>query len=157
MPSPNNSGVTERLYFWNRKLHYYAGLYLLFFVWLFAVSGLVLNHPKWEFAFFWPSRQQERFEQRVQLAAGAQDADQARNLMQQLSISGEIGWAAPRQRPGRFEFRVTRPGRMITVVADTTTGVASVDRISVNGWGVVNMLHSFTGSAGAAPKPHAIR
>jgi len=30
---------------WNRKLHFYTGLFLLFFLWLFAFSGLLLNHP----------------------------------------------------------------------------------------------------------------
>ena len=40
---------------WNRKLHYYVGLYLLTFVWLFAVSGLIINHPGWAFADFWPN------------------------------------------------------------------------------------------------------
>jgi hypothetical protein len=39
---------------WNRKLHYYLGLYFLFFVWLFALSGLLLNHS-WTFAGFWPN------------------------------------------------------------------------------------------------------
>jgi len=28
---------------WNRKLHFYTGLFLLFFMWLFAFSGLLLN------------------------------------------------------------------------------------------------------------------
>jgi hypothetical protein len=37
---------------WNRRLHYYLGLYLLFFCWLFAFTGLVLNHPRWAFAQF---------------------------------------------------------------------------------------------------------
>ena len=41
---------------WNRRLHFYLGLYLLFFIWLFALTGLLLNHPKWSFADFWPMR-----------------------------------------------------------------------------------------------------
>ena len=35
---------------WNRKLPFYAGLFLLFFLWLFAFSGLILNNPTWSFA-----------------------------------------------------------------------------------------------------------
>ena len=36
---------------WNQKLHIYLGLYFLVFLWLFAVSGLLLNHG-WQFAEF---------------------------------------------------------------------------------------------------------
>ena len=32
---------------WNRKLHYYLGLYFLFFLWLFSLTGLMLNHQQW--------------------------------------------------------------------------------------------------------------
>ena len=38
----------------------------------------------------WPQRKQERFEQRGQLAAGASGIDQAKILMRQLGITGEI-------------------------------------------------------------------
>lgn len=37
---------------WNRKIHIYLGLYFLFFLGLFSISGLVLNHPQWAFAQF---------------------------------------------------------------------------------------------------------
>src|SRR5262245_57781806 len=50
---------------WNRKLHYYAGLYLLLFLWLFAFTGLLLNHS-WQFAEFWPQRKQSTVERVVQ-------------------------------------------------------------------------------------------
>ncbi len=32
---------------WNRRLHYYLGLYFLFFLWLFSATGLMLNHQQW--------------------------------------------------------------------------------------------------------------
>ena len=34
---------------WNRKLHFYTGLFLIVFLWLFAFTGLLLNHPTWMF------------------------------------------------------------------------------------------------------------
>ena len=46
---------------WNRKLHFYAGLFLLFFMWLFAFSGLVLNHPTWSFAESWTNRKETNY------------------------------------------------------------------------------------------------
>jgi hypothetical protein len=50
---------------WNRKLHFYAGLFLLFFLWLFAFSGLLLNHPSWSFAEFWNNRRQTNYEREI--------------------------------------------------------------------------------------------
>ena len=43
---------------WNRRWHTWMGLFLLLFLWLFAVSGLILNHPNWKFAQFWQARQE---------------------------------------------------------------------------------------------------
>jgi len=137
---------------WNRKLHYYCGLYLVLFLWLFAVSGLLLNHSKWRSANFWSERKQEREERKVQLVTGVSDLEQAKNLMRQLPVAGEIEWTAPQQPPGRLEFRVARPGRIVTISADASTGVASVESITVNGWGIVNMLHSFTGVRSGRPE-----
>ena len=38
---------TKRLETWNRTFHFYLGLYFLFFLWLFSLSGLMLNHGQW--------------------------------------------------------------------------------------------------------------
>ena len=48
MPS-SASGARRLLTFetWNKKLHYYLGLYFLLFLWLFSFTGLLLNHPRW--------------------------------------------------------------------------------------------------------------
>ena len=32
---------------WNRRIHIWFGLYMLLFLWVIAVSGLVMNHPDW--------------------------------------------------------------------------------------------------------------
>ena len=64
------SSATNRFGVWNRKLHYYLGLYFLFFLWLFALSGLLLNHSSWTFAQFWPNRQVSTFERRDPAPAG---------------------------------------------------------------------------------------
>ena len=58
----NKRSVVDAFLVWNRRVHFYLGLYLLFFTWLFAFTGLLLNHPRWEFAQFWPSRIQSTAE-----------------------------------------------------------------------------------------------
>src|SRR5260370_22215277 len=88
--------LTDAFARWNRKLHYYAGLYLLFFVWLFAFTGLLLNHPQWSFAQFWDSRRQTSYEREIAAPVGGSDLAQARNIMDQRGLSGEVDWNRPR-------------------------------------------------------------
>jgi hypothetical protein len=129
----------------NRRLHYYIGLFLLLFVWLFALTGLLLNHPDWKFADFWPSRRQSAFERRIVPPPAGTDLEQARNILQQLGLAGEIEWTAARADSTRLNFRANRPGHMVEIAADLAGGSARIQRIDVNGWGVMRILHTFTG------------
>jgi hypothetical protein len=145
-PDKSCTGVRSRRFeIWNRKLHYYLGLYLLLFLWLFAFTGLLLNHPKWEFAKFWPQRKESTFVRPIETPSAAEDFAQARDLMRQLQLSGELDWITPKQEPGRLDFRVSKPGRIIDVRTDLVQREAAVSRIETNGWGVIRMLHTFTG------------
>jgi hypothetical protein len=135
---------------WNQKLHIYLGLYFLVFMWLFAVSGLLLNHS-WRFAEFWPQRQQTNREQRVTMPNADVDLLRARDLMRQLDLAGEVEWTATRPAPQRFEFRVQRPGRTVDVRVDAEKQIATIQDIRVNGWGIFRTLHTFTGTRANAP------
>jgi hypothetical protein len=135
----------ELLKRWNCKLHYYLGLYLLFFVWLFAFTGLLLNHSQWKFAEFWDSRQETAGETDIVAPPVAADLAQARDLMRQLGIHGEIDWTTTRSDPNRFEFRASRPGHIFEIKADLARLKAAVKRIDLNPWGVMRILHTFTG------------
>lgn len=135
---------------WNQKIHIYLGLYFLVFLWLFAVSGLLLNHG-WKFADFWPQRQETKREQQVAPPNAGADLQRAHDLMRQLGLSGEVEWTAARPAPERFEFRVQRPGRTVDVRVNVATQTAAVQEIRVNGWGALRMLHTFTGTRANAP------
>jgi hypothetical protein len=131
---------------WNRRLHYYLGLYLLVACWLFALTGVLLNHPTWEFARFWPQRTQMRVERPFTGSEGTTDLDRARDLMRQFELVGDVQWptrqaavAAP------FSFQVVRPGHATDVQADMATGRAIVHRNTYNTWGVLHTLHTFSG------------
>lgn len=130
---------------WNRRFHYYLGLYLLFFIWLFAFTGLLLNHPRWEFAQFWPKRVQTIIEHRFQVPPVTSDLERARDLMRQIGIAGEIQWPTAQAAGGPFTFQVSRPGLVIEVKADLQSGRATLQRNDVNAWGVMHVLHTFTG------------
>lgn len=121
------------------------GLYFLFFLWLFAFTGLLLNHPGWSFAEFWPNRKQSSFERQIQPPPSGGDLDRAKSLMRQLGIAGEIEWTTTRSDPNAFDFRVSRPGHVFEVKADFARNRAAVQRIDLNVWGVMHVLHTFTG------------
>ena len=97
---------------WNRKLHYYLELYFLFFLWLFALSGLLLNHGVWAFAQFYPNRRVSALERTIDTTPSASDLDQARSVMRQMGIEGEIAWTEARSHPARLDFNVSQPGRV---------------------------------------------
>lgn len=130
---------------WNRKLHYYVGLYLLFFLWLFAFTGLLLNHPSWTFAEFWTNRKESSYERQIQPSPPSGDLVQARGIMRQLAIDGEIEWTDTGSDPNRFNFRVARPGHIFEIKTDTLQNRASIQRIDFNLWSIARVLHTFTG------------
>lgn len=138
-------GSADVFLVWNRRLHYYLGLYLLFFCWLFVFTGLLLNHPRWEFAEFWPNRIQRTTEHQFQVPTARTDVERARDLMRQFAIEGEIQWPATRAADRPFTFQVSRPGLIIEVKADLKSGHATLQRNQLNAWGVMHLLHTFTG------------
>jgi len=139
-------GALESFLVWNRRVHFYLGLYLLFFTWLFAFTGLLLNHPRWEFAQFWPDRVQSTTEHALEPMTAVADIDRARDVMGQLGMSGEVQWPASQPANGPFTFQVNRPGAIVDVKADLQAGLATVQRTELNGWGVLHVLHTFTGA-----------
>jgi len=132
---------------WNRKLHFYSGLFLLFFVWLFAFSGLILNHPAWSFAESWNNRKETNYQREI-TALGPElkgDLGQAREIMRQVGIEGEILWTTTRTDADQFEFQVRRPGHFFFIKANLAQKRVAVRQADVNLWGVIKVLHAFTG------------
>lgn len=139
---------------WNRKLHFYSGLFLIFFLWLFAFSGLLLNHPAWTFHEHWKNRQETTYERSIR--APGPDARgnlaQARDIMGQLRLTGDILWTTTRTDPGLLEFQVRRPGHFFFIKANCIQGSATVRQADVNIWGVMKFLHVFTGNVADDPR-----
>lgn len=131
---------------WNRRIHFYLGLYLLFFLWLFSFTGLLLNHPRWTFADFWPDRHQTSFELPIQAVPPGGDLVQAEDILRQLGVRGEIEWTHTRADASHLDFRASRPGHIFEIKADLQRGRAAIQRIDLNAWGVMRILHTFTGA-----------
>src|SRR5678815_5042365 len=144
---PTAARFRVRLERWNRKLHYYAGLFLLFFLWLFAVTGLVLNHPTWSFAESWTKRTETNSERAITALSPELRGDlaQAREILRQLGIEGEILWTTTRTDASQFDFQVRRPGHFFFLKADFAKKLVSVRQSDVNLWGVIKVLHTFSG------------
>jgi len=133
---------------WNRKIHYYLGLYFLFFLWLFLLTGLMLNHGRW-FAVA-NQRVETKYEQSVEVPAEIGDVDRARDLARQLNLKGELDLPAS-QPPGRFDFNVARPKDASQVRVDLTQKRAFVDHFDNGAWAAFRIFHTFSGSRYNAP------
>ncbi len=124
---------------WNTKLHIYVGLFSLLFLWLFGVSGVVINHPLW----FGSQPTRSELEQPVELPSGTDDQATAEALLGQLGIDGEIIFMIP--KPDHLLFRVNRPNRRIVVDVDRLSRTAVVRTAVPNASGVLLSLHTATG------------
>jgi hypothetical protein len=137
----------KRFEIWNRKIHYFLGLYFLFFVWLFAFSGLLLNHMDWKAFEFWENRKESKDERNITSPPAGNDLAQAHDILRQLGLEGEVDWTSSRGDDNRLDFRVTRPGHVIDIKADFEQGKARIKRIDYNAWGLMRTLHTFTGAS----------
>ena len=147
--SPRASQLRAGFERWNRKFHFYAGLFLLFFMWLFAFSGLLLNHPTWTFPESWNNRKETNYVREI-TPLGPEvkgDLGQAREIMRQLEIEGEILWTTTRTDPNQFDFQVRRPGHFFFFKADLGQKRVTVRQAEVNQWGVIKVLHVFSGAS----------
>src|SRR6202171_1954093 len=142
MPPPvSASAVLEK---WNRKLHCYLGLYLLFFLWLFLRTGLILNHGQWKLAQAAAQRRETRHEWLIHPPSGNTDVDRARDLMRQLHLVGEVDLPAAGQPPGHFDFNVGRPKDASSVRVDLVERKASIQHFENGGWAVFRLFHTFS-------------
>ena len=150
----NGARLRAGLERWIRKLHFYSGLFLIFFLWLFAFTGLLLNHPTWTFHENWKNRKETNYERAIAAPGPGVRGDlaQARDILGQLGIDGEILWTTTVTDPSRLEFQVRRPGHFFFIKADWTQGSATVRQADVNLWGVMKNLHTFDGNVADDPR-----
>ena len=135
---------TKRLEAWNRKLHFYLGLYFLFFLWLFSLTGLMLNHGQWPVSLAADERTEQRLERTIEAPVGATDAERVRHVMTQLGLVGEIDM--PVQRPGEMTFNTSRPSDSSQVRVDLAENRATVRQFTNSHMARFRILHTFSGS-----------
>lgn len=152
----SSSDVTRRLgsglEAWNRRVHYFLGLYFLLFIWLFSFTGLLLNHPRWRVSRI-PNDANPVYEQAIQSPSGATELARAQDVIRQLGLRGEIDWPASRQ-PDRLDFDVVYPRQAAQVRVDLRTLRATVRKIDRPLWPALTISHTFSGSRYNAPATH---
>jgi hypothetical protein len=130
---------------WNRKVHFYLGLYFLFFLWLFSLTGLMLNHGQWLISMAANERQETRYERSIQTPAGATDAERVSDVMRQLDLKGEIDLPAT-VPAGQLAFNVSRPRDASQVRVDLAQNRASIQHFDNSKWAAFRIFHTFSGS-----------
>ena len=130
----------KRLEAWNRRIHYYLGLYFLFFLWLFALTGLMLNHQQWFRDLY--ERRESSSERSIESPLGQTRLEHTRDVMRQLGLRGEIDWPVS-QSVGHLDFSVARPNGAAQVRVDLNAKRASVKEFKNGGWHAFQIFHTF--------------
>lgn len=125
---------------WNKKVHIYLGLCMLLFLWVFAISGLFLNHPKW----FGSRPERATIERPVEMPGEGDPLAKAQRLMVQLDLVGEAIFRGA-QKEGQFVFIAMRPDERTFVNVDLETSVAKVTHVTGNFGQMMGNLHTFSG------------
>jgi hypothetical protein len=128
---------------WNRKLHYYLGLYFIFLLWLFSLTGLMLNHQQWFRNLY--ERRETSYDVTIEKPAGETTDAHTRDLMRQLNLRGEVDWPAA-QPVGHIDFTVSRPDGAAQVRVDLNAKAAYVKEFENGHLHTFQVFHTFSGS-----------
>ena len=127
-----------------RDLHLYAGLFASPFVLLYAASAILLNHA-W---LPWGGRRaaaEPPREVRVAVRDSEDGLAVARQVREQVGLSGEIGFVRRKAGSPRVSFPVEAPGRVTEVRVDLDSGTARVERRDTGAWDALVWLHTMPG------------
>lgn len=134
------------LYRWLRDLHLYLGLFISPFVLLFALSVFYLNHAK-----LIPGERPAHTYSDLAIPEGfdrlkgIEAIEQAKTLLPQVGVTGEIGFL--RYNPGehRLTFPVSKAGSEATVDVDLDARTAVVKRRAMSVFESLSYLHKMPG------------
>ena len=146
----NRGGFIGVIESWNRRLHYYVGLYVVLFLWLFSFTGLLLNHPRWTLSRI-PNNPNPVYERTIAPPAGETDLARANDVIRQLGLRGEIDWPQASAAPGTLELNLAYPKQASQVRVDLALNRATVRQVQRSFWSVLRISHTFSGSRYNAP------
>jgi hypothetical protein len=133
---------SKSLYLWIRDLHLYFGLFISPFILIFAATTLLFNHT-WK---LWDDRGDVvKVEMSVQVPTDIGGVEQAKEILHQVGISGEIRNIFNRRN--RLTIRVMKPGYNASIQVNLETGIAVVEQRDTDFWDALMYLHK-------SPGPH---
>jgi len=131
----------KRLAKWNRKIHIYLGLYFLFFIWLFGLSGLLLNHH-WEFANFWENRKETKYHKTIQISSARAQYALVHEVMNKIELNGSVINPKFSKDSILLNFIIAKPGTRYDVQANLNDGNIMITEAKFNTWGIMRTLHT---------------
>jgi hypothetical protein len=126
---------------WNLKIHIYIGLFLLFFIWLFGFSGLLLNHH-WEFANFWEQRKEISYNKTIQIGDERGQFALVNDIKHKLNLNGSISNPSFSNDSILLNFIVSKPGTRYDIKANLDDGDILISEMKFNKWGILRALHT---------------
>ena len=139
-------------YRWTRDLHLYFGLFISPYLLLFAASVFFLNHAKvapdkWSTV---ETFQNVQMPDAIDRAQGKDAIARAQAILQQVGVSGEIGFTRFVRQTRHFVFPVSKPGVETNVDVDVDAHTATVSRRPTSMWEAFAYLHKMPGPHNAA-------
>jgi len=126
---------------WNQKIHIYLGLYLLFFIWLFGLSGVLLNHH-WEFANSWENRKEISFNKSIEISSEREQNALAHEIMSKLNLNGSIDNLSFTNDSIFLSFNLSKPGTRYSIQANLNDGNIIIAETKLDSWGIMRALHT---------------
>ena len=143
MESNGSQNSENNFLSWNRKVHIYLGLFLLLFIWLFSISGLIMNHGGWQFAGFYEQRNESKTDFYLPVSSLNDNPALVSQILTHLQISGEVENIRTIQEV--IEFRVKSPGLVRDIQVNSKSGQGTMKEMKFNFWGKLKTLHNFNG------------
>ena len=134
---------SRRWYRRTRDLHLYLGLFLSPFVLLYALSAIVLAHA------WYPGvdRSPEPVLRQAVVAVPEEEnsLELAKRVLDQVGVSGDIGWLDRDAEEQTLSFPVSKPGQEMRVRVDLASGLTEIERTTTGAWNALVMLHKKPG------------
>ena len=135
----------KRLIKWNSKIHTYFGLFLLLFIWLLGVSGLLLNH-QWDFAKSWEKREVINYYKTIEISEVRDKQKLVIEIMDKLNLNGSIVNLRYSSDSLFLNFIATKPGLRYDIQAGLTDGNILIKETKLDQWQILRSLHKLRNS-----------
>lgn len=125
---------------WNRKIHIYLGLFLLLFIWLFGLSGMLLNNH-WGFANSWQKKEVTSYDKTIEISKERNKHILVGEIMDKLDMGGSIYNLRFSSDSSSLGFIASKPGMRYEVQADLVDGKIDIKETKLDEWEVMRSLH----------------